>query len=41
MKLVQIGKVHSNNKILLETVAKNWGSIVVLSIEHFSFTPLC
>ena len=32
--------MHSNNKILLEKVAKNRKSIVVVSIEHFGLTPV-
>ena len=33
--------MHSNNKILLQNVAKKSRRIVLLSIEHFSWTPCC
>ena len=34
-------KIHANNKILLEKVAKNWRNIILSSIENFSLIPLC
>ena len=40
-KLLQIGKIYFNNKILFWKVAKNRKIMALLSIEHFSLAPLC
>ena len=40
-KLLQISKIYSSNKVLLDKVAKNCRITVLLSVEDFSLTPLC